>query len=186
MSHVLFEWGEREESMFQIGQLVIYGSEGVCRVENIGEPGIYRAERGRLYYTLRPLNRTGQVMTPVDTAVLMRPVMEPQQADELIAALPELEPARIPAGGPRVTKEFCRDLLLGCDCRCLVGLIKALRAKRTAALRRGKQLNQMEESFLRRAEDALYGELGAALGLEREELTQRMRRSDPDWPVNKA
>ena len=169
--------------MFEVGQLVIYGSEGVCRVEAIGEPGIYQAERGKLYYTLRPMNRTGQVMTPVDTAVLMRPVMEPQQAEELIAALPAVEPVQIPPGGPRVAREYYRTLLAGCDCRCMAGLIKTLRAKRTAALRRGKQLNQMEENFLRRAEDGLYGELSAALGLERDELARRMRRADPDWPV---
>ena len=50
--------------MFAVGDLVVYGGEGVCRVEKIGPSELRGADKEKLYYTLLPLYRTGQVMTP--------------------------------------------------------------------------------------------------------------------------
>lgn len=47
-------------------------AEGVCRVESVGMPETEGIDKTKAYYTLSPLYRTGQVMTPVDTGVLMR------------------------------------------------------------------------------------------------------------------
>ena len=72
---VLFSVWERGGTMFAQGDLVVYGGEGVCRVEGVGTPAATGIDKTKMYYTLAPLYRTGQVMTPVDTGVLMRPVM---------------------------------------------------------------------------------------------------------------
>ena len=56
--------------MFSPGELVVYGGEGVCRVENIGPAEIAGADKRKLYYTLRPLYRTGRVITPVEVTTL--------------------------------------------------------------------------------------------------------------------
>ena len=69
--------------MFAVGDLVVYGGEGVCRVEKIGPSELRGADKEKLYYTLLPLYRTGQVLTPVDTRVLMRPILTEQEALEL-------------------------------------------------------------------------------------------------------
>ena len=61
--------------MFTVGDLVVYGGEGVCRVDSVGTPDTSGYDKTKTYYTLSPLYRSGQVMTPVDTRVLMRPVM---------------------------------------------------------------------------------------------------------------
>ena len=66
--------------MFAQGDLVVYGGEGVCRVEGVGTPAATGIDKTKMYYTLAPLYRTGQVMTPVDTGVLMRPVMTKAEA----------------------------------------------------------------------------------------------------------
>ena len=62
--------------MYAAGELVVYGGEGVCRVEGVGTPSLPGMDKTRLYYTLAPLYRSGQVMTPVDTRVLMRPLLK--------------------------------------------------------------------------------------------------------------
>ena len=167
--------------MFEIGELVIYGGEGVCRVERIGTAQIAGADKGRMYYTLVPLYRSGQVLTPVDTGVLIRPVMSREEAEELIAALPELAPEEIPGGGTRAAKEHYHTVVMSYDCRRLAGLIKALCRRRAAALRRGRKVSQMDERYLRRAEDAFYGELAAVLSLEREAVADRIREVCPAW-----
>ena len=58
--------------MFAAGDLVVYGGEGVCRVERIGPSGMSYDDGDRLYYHLTPLYRSGTVLTPVDTGVLRR------------------------------------------------------------------------------------------------------------------
>lgn len=40
--------------MFQVGDLIIYGGEGVCRVEAVGPSPVRGSNPGRLYYTLAP------------------------------------------------------------------------------------------------------------------------------------
>ena len=65
--------------MYAAGELVVYGGEGVCRVEGVGAPSLPGMDKTRLYYTLSPLYRSGQVMTPVDTQVLMRPLLTAEE-----------------------------------------------------------------------------------------------------------
>ena len=80
--------------MFAVGDLVVYGGEGVCRVESIGPSGLRYDGGDKTYYHLAPLYRSGTVMTPVDTAVMMRPIISRDRAMELIAALPQLPQER--------------------------------------------------------------------------------------------
>ena len=74
--------------MFTEGQLVIYGGEGVCRIAAVGPSSLSGTDKTKLYYTLTPLTRSGTVLTPVDTKVLMRPILSRQEAEDLIAQLP--------------------------------------------------------------------------------------------------
>lgn len=84
--------------MYAAGELVVYGGEGVCRVEGVGAPSLPGMDKTRLYYTLSPLYRSGQVMTPVDTQVLMRPLLTAEEVGQLIAELDQLRRSR-----PRAT-----------------------------------------------------------------------------------
>ena len=52
--------------MFQPGELVVYGSTGVCRVEEVTRPNLSGADRERLYYRLKPLQQDGVIYTPVE------------------------------------------------------------------------------------------------------------------------
>ena len=71
--------------MFQIGERIMYGSSGVCRVEAIGKPDSASfADRDRDYYTLSPLYGEGVIYVPVDSSVFMRPILSREEALELI------------------------------------------------------------------------------------------------------
>ena len=54
--------------MFQPGELLIYGSTGVCRVLSIDQRQDYvnGVKQNRLYYQLKPLHQVGTIYTPVD------------------------------------------------------------------------------------------------------------------------
>lgn len=69
-----------------------------------------------------------------------------------------------------------------CQCGELAAMIHNVCRKRAWALRHGKKVSQMDERYLKRAEDQLYGELAAVLGLERGGVADLIRQSWPGWP----
>lgn len=148
--------------MFTEGQLVIYGGEGVCRIAAVGPSSLSGTDKTKLYYTLTPLTRSGTVLTPVDTKVLMRPILSRQEAEDFIAQLPQLPPEEPESRSMRLLKEFYQQIVTSYDCRRMAGLIRSAVRRRKHALRTGRKVSQMDERYLRRAESALYGELAAA------------------------
>ena len=70
--------------MFNVGDLIIYGGTGVCRVKDITHPDFGMPE-DRLYYILEPVYQAGTIYAPVDNGkVYMRPVISEEEANELI------------------------------------------------------------------------------------------------------
>lgn len=156
--------------MFNVGDLVIYSGEGVCRVEAIGTPVIAGAASGRLYYTLAPVYRTGRIFSPVDSGVFMRPVITREEAERLILAIPEAEGEVCDNRNIRFLSEHYQERMRRHDCLELVKVIKAVYKKRLMAMEKGKKLGQIDERYMKRAEDMLYGELAVALEIPRDKV----------------
>ena len=77
--------------MFQPGSLIVYGSTGVCRVEDVGPKKIMK-DILKTCYTLTPLYSRETITVPVDSPVFMREVISREQAEQLIDRIPEEEP----------------------------------------------------------------------------------------------
>lgn len=167
--------------MFSAGELVVYGGEGVCRVEAVGPSAVSGTDRKKEYYTLRHLSRTGQVLTPVDTKVLIRPVLSKEEAQELVEQLPDLTPEQPLPANPRAWKEYYQATVTSYDCRRTAALLQLLAKKRVQALRQGKKPGQMDERYEKRAEIQLYSELAVALDIPREEVEDYIRQRHPQW-----
>lgn len=164
--------------MFHKGEQIIYGSTGVCRVEEIGTPpGISGTEQ---YYTLAPVFGTGTIYIPVDSSVFMRPVLTHKQVDELIERFPTISEESCGGRDMRTLSEFYRSLMQTHQCEDLVHVMKALYTKSRALARQGKRLGSMEEQYKKRAEELLYGKFSVALGIPYQEvepyITRRLER----------
>ena len=120
-------------------------------------------------------------MTPVDTRVLMRPLLTGQEVQELIAQLDQLPEEQAESHSTRAIKDLYHQVVASYDCKRLAGLIKVVCRRRSWAIHHGRKVSQMDERYLRRAEDALYGELGAVLGLPREDVPAYIRQTWPKW-----
>lgn len=166
--------------MFAVGDMVVYGGEGVCRVERVAPPNISGIDNSRLYYTLLPLGRSGQVMTPVDTGVLLRPVMSRDEVEGLLRGLRELPEDPLNFTSPRVQKEYYQQVVTSYDCLRMAALIKAVCLRRKRAVSHGRKVSQLDERYCRRAWDQLVGELAAALGLSFQETEQAVRLHCPE------
>lgn len=156
--------------MYEIGQLIVYGNEGVCRVEEIGTPKISGVDKHRDYYTLAPIYREGKVFTPVDSKVFMRPVISREEALALIDRIPEMTAEVYENSNLRFLNEHYQHCIQNYTCADLLQLIKDVRAKRRQMIERGKKLGLVDERYMKRAEEMLHGELAVALEMPREQV----------------
>lgn len=152
--------------MYQVGELVLYGSTGVCRVEEIKEQDFPTTGEKRLYYVLHPLYEECVISAPVDSdKVFIRPIISKEEAEELIGEIPHIHAQVYHSKAPRELSEHYEAMLKSHDCRSLIELTMSIYAKKQALLSQKRKFGTVDERFLKRAEDLLFGELAAALGI---------------------
>lgn len=156
--------------MFQPGDLIIYGSNGVCRVDAVGTPAVKGVDESRLYYTLCPLYSTERIYTPVDTNVVMRPTISRREAEELIAQIPQIKENVCDNRNPNLLSTHYRTSIESNSCGDLIQLIKSVYLKARTAEQNGKKPGQVDKRYMKRAEELLYGELAVALDIPRDDV----------------
>ena len=151
--------------MYQTGELVVYGTTGVCRVEGLAEPDPMDRS-GKRYYQLKPLYQDGVIYTPVEGGkVPMRPVMSAEEARSLAAQVPQIQPAEHRARTIQLLTQHYQAILQSGSSRELLELAMSIQAKRRQAERQNRRLGMVDERYGRQAERLLFGELAVALGL---------------------
>ena len=145
--------------MFQPGDLVVYGTTGVCRVEEITKPNLTGADRNRSYYLLKPLYQDGVIYTPAEGGkVPMRPVISAGEAEALIDLIPSIQAEACRAPTLQALAQHYQSAVRSHDCRDLVELMMSIYVKR------------------QQAERLLYGELSIALDIPFEEVQPYIAR----------
>lgn len=156
--------------MFCVNDYVVYGSEGVCRIEEIGHPDIAGLDRQKSYYTLSPVYRHGKIYTPVDSTILMRKVITKNQAEELIGGINEIESDLDVPKDAKLANVFYRELVRSYECRKLISVIKYVFEKQREFALIKKNMPAVDMKFFKIAEDMLYNEFGFALGIDPKEV----------------
>ena len=156
--------------MFSVGEHIIYGVEGVCRVDEVGRLKVAGLDKNRDYYRLTPYYRGGTIYTPVDGRAVMRPVISRQALEALLPRLPELEPLADMPTDSRAAGEYYRGILAEHNCERLLRLCKSLYQKQQAlsVLRRGVSATELRNWKM--AEELLFGEFGFVLGIKPAEV----------------
>jgi len=161
--------------MYQVGQIILYGGSGVCRVDGVGTPDVPHVEKGRSYYTLSPIYGTETIFVPVDTKAYMRPVLTDREAERLIGEMPDIPEGPVEEYNPRVFAQYCHEALQSHDNRTLIAMLKTIYRRDAAARRRGKQPGKIEERYRKQAEELFYGELSVSLNISREQVEEHIR-----------
>ena len=151
--------------MYQIGDLIVYGSTGVCRVEAVETPRHRPGEEERQYYLLRPLYQDGTIRIPVDTKVFMRPVISRDEAEKLIDAIPGMNAEVYHERNFTQLAAHYQEALGSHECSDLIELVMSIYAKKQDAESKKRKFGQVDARFMKRAESLLYGEFSVALGI---------------------
>ena len=148
--------------MFSVGDKIVYGETGVCTVEKIAPIAASGTSGEKLYYHLRPLTGNGKLFAPVNSKAFMRPVMSRDEANALIASIPDIEPAICRDNRFNHVDAYYKKLFKLHSCEALVAIVKGLQHR----ISERKTKSSRAEATMRRAKDILNGELSVALGLE--------------------
>ena len=156
--------------MFQVNDMVLYGTNGVCKLVDID----VRDCGGRMveYYILKPIYASNStVFVPVNNEKLtskMRYVLTKEEIDEKIRLIPESSPGWI--DDERTRKERFKDIVSRADTFELIQLIKTLLEHQEAVMARGKKLHVADERMLQEADKMICDEFSYVLGISKEEV----------------
>ncbi len=148
--------------MYSIGDIVIYGENGVCTISRIAPLAIQGTSPDKLYYYLTPHIGTGDFFSPVESGAFMRPVITRSQAEELILSIPEIEPAVCSDNRFNHVDAFYKELFKLHTCEALVAIVKGLSIR----LSERKAKSSRAEITMKRAKAMLYAELAASLEMD--------------------
>lgn len=156
--------------MFEVGDYVVYGTNGVCKVEAVGRIDSSIMDNKRTFYTLIPFySRTGRIYVPVDSdKVSIRRILSKDEALTFIEGIKDIETLWI---SDEKTRELTYKEALGThDCHEYVRIIKTIYFRKEERIAEKKKLTATDERYFRMAEDQLYGELGVSLSMEKDKV----------------
>ena len=149
--------------MFEIGEYIVYGVKGVCRIEDITHIDISGADKDRLYYVLAPVgDGSGRIYAPTDNQkITMRKVISREEADQLIEDMPKIEQLWVPDDRQREARY--KEAMNTCDYRAWVSIVKTLyirKQERTAQGKKNCTVNSRSHSAYRRMRWSSISESG--------------------------
>lgn len=155
--------------MYQVGELVVYGMHGVCRVVSQEERLV---DKKRLnYLALEPVGHGGsRFLVPTQNASAMaklQPVLSKEELETMITSEYVKTGQWIRDENQR--KQTYRELIGSGDRKRLMRMVHTLYSHKADQSATGRKIHLCDENFLHDAEKLLIGEISTVLHLEPEQ-----------------
>ena len=159
--------------MFQIGEYVVHGNDGICEVKDITQLELPGGSSKRQYYLLVPQKeKNGRIYSPVESSkVQTRKVITKQEADTLI---PAIQAAWVE--NEKLRENVYKEAIKSCDLRELVKIIKNMYLRRQERISSGKKATVLDDRYFKLAEDKLYSELVFVTGKDRNQIEKQIEQ----------
>lgn len=159
--------------MFNIGDLVVYSTHGVCKIDDICEKTIVGMKKQ--YYELQPLENERELTISAPVHGKEISIMELVNSDEAQNILkifknPTIETENI---YPKHPNSYTKLVGSG-DRKEIAVIVNALMRKEIEAEQNNKKLNKRDQDFLDVARDALFMELSISLDTSLEQLNDKV------------
>lgn len=162
--------------MFQVGQQVIYGIHGVCRITAMETKAVGREKKE--YYVLEPVDQPGAVFyvpSQNQAAVAkMHSILTREEFDIMLQSEKVWENVWI--ADENLRKQRYRELLSGNDRAELLGMVSALYRHKKEQQESGRKFHVTDENFLRDAQKLLSSEFSLVLGITPSEVATYMKK----------
>lgn len=158
---------------------VVYGTNGLCLVENVCEMAFSAGEPQKTYFILRPIaDRGSTIYIPHDNEILLsrlRPAFTEKQAKDLLAkgAISDME--WVEDRKQRLLS--FREILQQNQPLSLLQLIQCIGTQRDALILINKKLSSADREILSDALRAVTEEFSFALALPRDEVVTQISQA---------
>ncbi|MBQ7424893.1 MAG: CarD family transcriptional regulator [Lachnospiraceae bacterium] len=172
--------------MLNIGECVIYGSHGLCRIEDVLVPSFLERGKEKEYYQMVSAVDAGSVLyVPVEGAEdKVRDYLSAEDAEELIEDI-EVSPELHLPDGKKAEPEI-KDIIKRNIADEMMSLVKSLHKIKAVRESEGKKFASMSEKYLNIAEKLLYTELAFSLKSEKDEIKRRVLDELSQLPLETA
>ena len=141
--------------MYSIGEIVLYGSNGVCEITEITTKKI--GKDSIEYYVLKP------VCSDSSTLFVL-------SSDEIKDILSQKTDNEIWIDNKAERCEKIKEIISGGDCMKLVELIRRMHFHSKLQLKKGRRLHITDERFLKEAEKMVCDEVSVVLHIDRNDV----------------
>ena len=163
--------------MYQIGDMIHYGSTGVCRVLDIKTQNLPGVKKDQLFYILKPLYQDCTISSPVDNQkVFTRPIIIKEEANHLIDTIPSIKAEAYHSRVLRDLAEHYEASFASHSCADLIELTMSIYAKKKLLEQQKRKFGAVDERYMKRGEDMLFGELAAALEIKKDEVQEYIHK----------
>ena len=164
--------------MFSTGDCVVYGTNGVCRIEEIKAESFEGSVCD--YYVLRPLTEGSSttIFIPVNRENLvsqMLPLLSRDKIHSLLEDFPLSCDEWIENN--KLRADSFREILSSGDRRRILRLIHTIRCHRESQEEKGRRLHVVDDTVLQKAESMILGEIACSLNITREEALSLILRA---------
>ncbi len=151
--------------MYSVGQKVLYGSNGVCVIEDITEKKVGREKIE--YYVLKPVcAKSSTLYVPTHNEKLVSRIRFVLSADQIRDILKNFKSELSWDDNKLNRNDSFRAVISGARCDELISLVRLIYSKRAELEQRGKRLHVSDERFLREAEKMLCDEISDAFQID--------------------
>lgn len=162
--------------MFKIGDYIMYGVTGGCKVTDIIKEKYFNNEED--YYVLEPVYATTETIIKIPVAnkkVFMRNIISKEDIDNLIEEIPLEKEVWIDDERERNYK--FKSMVRSGDYRQWSTLIKTIFLKREEKKLEGKKITQEDERLFKSAEKLLNEEIATILHISPDEVPQYIKNN---------
>lgn len=161
--------------MYEVGDQMVYGVHGVCRVAGCEERKVDR--KRQQYLVLEPIGQDGsQYMVPTENKAAMaklHPLLTKQEMEALLSSPQVHTNGWIPDENQR--KQSYREIMANFDRQRMMQMVYTLYRHREAQAAVGKKCHVTDEFFLRDAEKLIIGEMTVVLDMDQEQAKLRLQ-----------
>lgn len=156
--------------MFSIGEFVVYGAEGVCRVADIEELDL--TGELRKYYVLAPeSDRSSKIFVPTENSALTNRIsamLTENEIRELLADFSEGE--SVWADSTNLRKARYHEIVNSGDRKRIIRLIRELHVRHGAIKGSGHRFSLTDEHYYKLAQRILFDEFSRVINVKQSEF----------------
>lgn len=157
--------------MFQVGDLIIYGAHGLCRIDDKCEMTYDGSTKD--YYVLHPVDDAKlKISVPVDSNVSMSKVMDKERAENILQSFHKPAMPWIAKNTER--QHFFNKQVNSGNREDIANVLNVLLRRKCELEEEGKKLGTMENNLLSSIQKTMFAELAVALNRSYEEIEQHV------------